>query len=58
MALVRLPSRTSASKGGNNALTAKAYFSGHQASAPKKLAIWGAGPYINGTIGVGLAADG
>lgn len=39
-------------------MTAKAYFSGHQASAPKKLAIWGAGPYINGTIGVGLAADG
>jgi hypothetical protein len=39
-------------------LKAKAYFSGHQALAPKKLAIWVASPYMKRAIGIGSAADG
>jgi hypothetical protein len=39
-------------------LTAKAYFSGHHALAPKKLAIWVASPYMKRAIGIGSAADG
>jgi hypothetical protein len=47
-----------AHQGRRNALTAGGVFLGRQALAPKKLAIWGANPYIDGTIGIGLAANG